>query len=202
VIDKSSLIEFIILQISVAFSPGLIIALVVNESVQKSRKNGIQVAIGAAGGALILTFVSALIFTFIFNLIPNFLNFIYFFGIIYIFYKGYKTLNSEATNTRISKVVSSSLMSGFKVNLINPKMWVFYLSVLPLFLLKTSNVFTSLLLLGLLTLFINLCADITYAFLSSYFFRSSSEARKKLINKISGFSLILIGFYLLFTRIF
>ena len=50
-ISSSSTIEFLILQISVAFSPGLIIALIVNESVQKSRKNGLQVAAGAASGA-------------------------------------------------------------------------------------------------------------------------------------------------------
>ena len=39
-VSSSAVIELIILQISVAFSPGLIIALIVNESVQKSRKNG------------------------------------------------------------------------------------------------------------------------------------------------------------------
>ena len=47
-VSSSTVIELIILQISVAFSPGLIIALIVNESVQKSRKNGLQVAGGAA----------------------------------------------------------------------------------------------------------------------------------------------------------
>ena len=45
-VSSSAVIELIILQISVAFSPGLIIALIVNESVQKSRKNGLQVAGG------------------------------------------------------------------------------------------------------------------------------------------------------------
>ena len=48
---QSLTIEFILLQISVAFSPGLIIALVVNEAVQKGRKNALQVAYGAAAGA-------------------------------------------------------------------------------------------------------------------------------------------------------
>ena len=49
------IIELIILQVSVAFSPGLIIALIVNESVQKSRKNGLEVATGAATGAIFIT---------------------------------------------------------------------------------------------------------------------------------------------------
>ena len=44
-VASDSVIELIILQVSVAFSPGLIIALIVNESVQKSRKNGLEVAL-------------------------------------------------------------------------------------------------------------------------------------------------------------
>ena len=34
-VSSSSVIELVILQVSVAFSPGLIIALIINESVQK-----------------------------------------------------------------------------------------------------------------------------------------------------------------------
>ena len=58
-VSSSVVIELIILQISVAFSPGLIIALIVNESVQKSRKNGLQVAGGAATGAIFITIITA-----------------------------------------------------------------------------------------------------------------------------------------------
>ena len=60
---QSLTIEFILLQISVAFSPGLIIALVVNEAVQKGRKNALQVAYGAAAGAIGITLITAAIIT-------------------------------------------------------------------------------------------------------------------------------------------
>ena len=83
-------IEFVLLQISVAFSPGLIIALVVNESVQKGRINGLQVAYGAATGAIGITVITATVITYIISLIPEILTFIYIFGIIYIIYKGIK----------------------------------------------------------------------------------------------------------------
>ena len=65
-VSSSAVIELIILQISVAFSPGLIIALIVNESVQKSRKNGLQVAGGAATGAIFITIITAGVVTFVF----------------------------------------------------------------------------------------------------------------------------------------
>ena len=200
-ISSISTIEFLILQISVAFSPGLIIALIVNESVQKSRKNGLQVAAGAASGAVFITLITATVVAFVFSLVPGILTTIYIVGIIYIIYKGIKTIKAE-TITDTPEMASESFKAGMKLNLLNPKMWVFYLSVLPIFVVSASNIFQSLIYLGILTIGVNLIADITYAFLSSYFFGHSSLRSKKIINNISGVCLILIGVYLFFSRFF
>ena len=195
---QSLTIEFILLQISVAFSPGLIIALVVNEAVQKGRKNALQVAYGAAAGAIGITIITAGVITYIFSLIPEILTFIYIFGIIYIVYKGIKTIQDKGDSPEV--LGSASFMSGFKINLANPKMWVFYLSVLPLFITDESNIFSSLIYLGIVTIFINLFADISYALLSSYLFNNSSTKIKRYINIFSGVCLIGIGIYLFFSR--
>ena len=195
---QSLTIEFILLQISVAFSPGLIIALVVNEAVQKGRKNALQVAYGAAAGAIGITIITAGVITYIFSLIPEILTFIYIFGIIYIVYKGIKTIQDKGDSPKV--LSSASFMSGFKINLANPKMWVFYLSVLPLFITDESNIFSSLIYLGIVTIFINLFADISYALLSSYLFNNSSTKIKRYINIFSGVCLIGIGIYLFFSR--
>ena len=191
-------IEFVLLQISVAFSPGLIIALVVNESVQKGRINGLQVAYGAATGAIGITVITATVITYIFSLIPEILTFIYIFGIIYIVYKGIKTLLDEGYDP--TTLHSASFISGLKINLANPKMWVFYLSVLPLFVEDETNIFSSLIFLGVITILINLFADISYALLSSFLFNNSSLKVKRYINIISGVCLIGVGIYLLFSR--
>lgn len=195
---QSLTIEFILLQISVAFSPGLIIALVVNEAVQKGRKNALQVAYGAAAGAIGITIITAAVITYIFSLIPEILTFIYIFGIIYIIYKGIKTIQDKGDGPKV--LGSASFLSGFKINLANPKMWVFYLSVLPLFITDESNIFSSLIYLGIVTIFINLFADISYALLSSYLFNNSSTKIKRYINIFSGVCLIGIGIYLFFSR--
>ena len=195
---KSLTIEFILLQISVAFSPGLIIALVVNEAVQKGRKNALQVAYGAAAGAIGITIVTAAVITYIFSLIPEILTFIYIFGIIYIVYKGIKTVQDKGDSPKV--LGSASFLSGFKINLANPKMWVFYLSVLPLFITDESNIFSSLIYLGIVTIFINLFADISYALVSSYLFNNPTTKVKRYINIISGLCLIGISIYLFFSR--
>ena len=198
-VASDSVIELIILQVSVAFSPGLIIALIVNESVQKSRKNGLEVATGAATGAIFITIITAGVVTFIFNLIPQILTMIYVVGIIYIVYKGIVTIKAEI-KINDTNINGGSFNAGMKLNLINPKMWVFYLSVLPIFVTENENVFTQLIILGAITIFVNLIADISYAYMSSYFFQDSSVKTKKVINAVSGFCLILIGIYLFFSR--
>ena len=198
-VSSSSVIELIILQVSVAFSPGLIIALIINESVQKSRRNGLQVATGAATGAVFITIITAGVVTFIFNLIPQILTMVYIVGIIYIVYKGIVTIKADI-KIEDTNIHSRSFNAGMKLNLINPKMWVFYLSVLPIFVTENENVFTQLIILGAITIFVNLIADISYAYMSSYFFQDSSVKTKKVINAVSGFCLILIGIYLFFSR--
>ena len=114
-------------------------------------------------------------------------------------YKGIVTIKAEIKidDTNIN---AGSFNAGMQLNLINPKMWVFYLSVLPIFVTENENVFVQLMILGVITIFVNLVADISYAYMSSYFFQDSSIKTKKVINAVSGFCLILIGIYLFFSR--
>jgi len=199
VISSTVLLPFLIIQFSVAFSPGLIIALVVNQSVQNSRRKGIEVGIGAAVGAIGITLVSAIVVSLLVNTVPVMINIIYFIGSIYIIFKGYQTITSD-TGTQKKLADSSAFLSGFQVNLLNPKMWVFYLTVLPIYMSDETSYFVSLIYLGLITLVINFIADITYAFTSDYFFKNSSDKTKSLINKVSGISLLLIGIYLFVSK--
>jgi len=199
VISSTVLLPFLIIQFSVAFSPGLIIALVVNQSVQNSRRKGIEVGIGAAVGAIGITLVSAIVVSLLVNTVPVMINIIYFIGSIYIIFKGYQTIRSD-TSTQKKIASNSAFLSGFQVNLLNPKMWVFYLTVLPIYMSDETSYFVSLIYLGLITLVINFIADITYAFTSDYFFKNSSEKTKSVINKVSGISLLLIGIYLFVSK--
>ncbi len=198
-ISTTALLPFLIIQFSVAFSPGLIIALVVNQSVQNSRRKGIEVGLGAAVGAIGITLVSAIVVSLLVNTVPVMINVIYFIGSIYIIFKGYQTITSD-TDTQKKLADNSAFLSGLQVNLLNPKMWVFYLTVLPIYMSDETSYFMSLIYLGLITLAINFLADITYAFTSDFFFKNSSDKTKNLINKVSGISLLLIGIYLFVSK--
>ena len=70
-------------------------------------------------------------------------------------YKGIVTIKAEIKidDTNIN---AGSFNAGMQLNLINPKMWVFYLSVLPIFVTENENVFVQLMILGVITIFVNL----------------------------------------------
>ena len=109
-----------------------------------------------------------------FQLYLIFLQIIYLFGSIFILYKGFSILTRKDIETKKSE--KGAFYSGLKVNLINPKMWVLYLSVIPIFITNyDENLFTSLVFLGILTVLINFGGDMAYALLSSYFFSDSSD---------------------------
>jgi len=199
VINSSIIFQFLLVQISFAFTPGLIIALVVNQSVKNGRKKGIEVGVGAAFGATVITFLSSLIVSFVFSIIPKMITVIYFIGSLYILIKGVQTLTSKDIESD-QNYKEKAFSAGLKVNLMNPKMWVLFLTVLPIFLTNENNYFINLIFLGLITVLINLIADVSYAFMSSYFFNNSSEKTKNKINKLSGLSLVIIGSYLFFSR--
>ena len=177
-IDSSVIVQFVIVQLSFALTPGLIIALVANESVKNGRKKGIDMGIGAAFGAIVMAITSSLVVSYVFSIIPIMTTVIYFVGSIYILFKGIQTLRSESKESQES-LKENAVIAGFKVNLMNPKMWVLFLTVLPIFITTENNNFLNLLILGLLTVVINLVADIAYAFMSSYFFYNSSEKTNK-----------------------
>ena len=101
----------------------------------------------------------------------------------------------------IKENLQQYFIAGLKLNLVNPKMWLFYLTIFPVFISNEIDVLNKLIFLGLLTVLINLFADISYAYLSNFFFQSSSIKTKQLINKISGITLIGLGLYIAISRL-
>lgn len=127
---------FIVFIIPIIATPGPGIILTISNSVNTNYK---QTFIGFLGIALSMFFISVVIVLAISSLNEFFLYIMKLFSGIYLFYLAYKTYNSP-----VSKVANNKkyFFEGFLIGITNPKAYIFFLALFPIFI--TDNLIFSL----------------------------------------------------------
>ncbi len=195
----TSLIQFVIIQVGFAFSPGLIITLIVRTTLTKDRRSGVNVALGAALGCLFITIFSAYIISFVVEKVPLVLEYVTYVGSSYIIYKAFNIL--RASNKQIEmEETQTPFLEGFKINCLNPKMILLYLTVLPLFLDVSQSIFWGMIYLGLITTGVNIIADFTWCFVAGIV-KENININNKVVDKLAGTILLVLGVGILFNQI-
>ena len=195
----TSLIQFVIIQVGFAFSPGLIITLIVRTTLTKDRRSGVNVALGAALGCLIITIFSAYIISFVVEKVPLVLEYVTYVGSSYIIYKAFNIL--RASNKQIEmEETQTPFLEGFKINCLNPKMILLYLTVLPLFLDVSQSIFWGMIYLGLITTGVNIIADLTWCFVAGIV-KENININNKVVDKLAGTILLVLGVGILFNQV-
>ena len=194
----TSLIQFVIIQVGFAFSPGLIITLIVRTTLTKDRKSGVNVALGAALGCLVITLFSAYIISFVVEKVPLVLEYITYVGSSYIIYKAFQILRASNRQIEVEET-KTPFVEGFKINCLNPKMILLYLTVLPLFLDVNQSIFWGMIYLGLITTGVNIIADFTWCFAAGIV-RENLNINNKVVDKLAGTILLVLGVGILFNQ--
>lgn len=138
-----SLVSFALATLLLAISPGPDNIFVLTQSVARGSKYGIAIASGLITGCIVHTSIVALGFAVIIRDNEWLLFSIKIAGAVYLLYLAYKILKSDA---RIefgdSKASSQSLWKLYKIgitmNLLNPKVTLFFLALLPQFVIENS----------------------------------------------------------------
>ena len=194
----TSLIQFVIIQVGFAFSPGLIITLIVRTTLTKDRKSGLNVALGAALGCLVITLFSAYIISFVVEKVPLVLEYITYIGSSYIIYKAFQILRASNRQIEVEET-KTPFVEGFKINCLNPKMILLYLTVLPLFLDVNQSIFWGMIYLGLITTGVNIIADLTWCFAAGIV-RENLNINNKVVDRLAGTILLVLGVVILFNQ--
>ena len=194
----TSLIQFVIIQVGFAFSPGLIITLIVRTTLTKDRKSGLNVALGAALGCLVITLFSAYIISFVVEKVPLVLEYITYIGSSYIIYKAFQILRASNRQIEVEET-KTPFVEGFKINCLNPKMILLYLTVLPLFLDVNQSIFWGMIYLGLITTGVNIIADFTWCFAAGIV-RENLNINNKVVDRLAGTILLVLGVVILFNQ--
>ena len=156
---------FLISSLALTLMPGPDILFVINQSLDK-RKNGIITSLGLCTGLIFHTMFLVFGLSALIESNKYVIIFLKYFGTIYLFYLAYLEIKSEnKVNTSID---SKLFLRGFYMNLINPKVLIFFIAYFPNFLfsntIKISNQF---LLLGFVFIFQALLVFISVSLISN-----------------------------------
>lgn len=138
-----TLISFAFATLLLAVSPGPDNIFVLTQSVARGAKYGIAIASGLITGCIVHTSIVALGFAVIIRDNDWLLYSIKIAGAVYLLYLAYKIFKSDASiEFGDSNTSSQSLWKLYKVgitmNLLNPKVTLFFLALLPQFVMENS----------------------------------------------------------------
>ncbi|NAY90358.1 LysE family transporter [Muricauda sp. JGD-17] len=155
-INYSILIGFVISASALAIAPGPDNIFVLTQSLSNGVKSGLATVVGLVSGCLVHTTLLAFGVSEIIKRSDVLFNAIKIFGALYLLYLAYKVYRSDAPillnqNKMQSKGLTRLFRVGFTMNVLNPKVTIFFLAFFPGFLFSdTLNTVIQFYVLGLL----------------------------------------------------
>tara|TARA_B100001559_G_C16175519_1_gene472909 strand:- start:33 stop:617 length:585 start_codon:yes stop_codon:yes gene_type:complete len=188
---------FFISSLALTLMPGPDILFVINQSLE-DKKSGLLVALGLCSGLVVHTLVLALGLSAIIEQNDNVIMFFKYFGSFYLFYLASQEFKKDRISSESQK--ENFYLRGVYMNLINPKVLIFFLAYFPNFLFSdTISISYQFILLG--AIFI-LQALIVFSIVSLVSNRLISilkfDAKSKKIVYLKSFVFVLIGLSILF----
>lgn len=139
-IELNLLIQFILSSMVLTISPGPDIIYVITQSISNGKKYGIYTAAGLVSGILIHTTLVYLGVSILIRENPLLFNGLKYLGAIYLIYLAYQVYKSDSKSQidfdkKVAKKSPKSLfLQGFVMNVLNPKVTLFFLAYFPGFI--------------------------------------------------------------------
>jgi len=187
---------FLISSLALTLMPGPDILFVVNQSLDK-KKNGIITSLGLCTGLIFHTMFLVFGLSALIESNNDLITFLKYFGTMYLFYLAYLEIKSEnKVNTNLN---SKLFLRGLYMNLINPKVLIFFIAYFPNFLfsdtIKISNQF---LLLGFVFIFQALLIFISVSLIANKLIKYIRiDSKNKLLKYFKSMIFIIIGLLIL-----
>ena len=188
---------FFISSLALTIMPGPDILFVINQSLE-DKKSGLLVSFGLCSGLIVHTLVLAFGLSAIIEQNDNVIMFFKYFGSVYLFYLAFQEFKKDRIISERQK--ENFYLRGVYMNLINPKVLIFFLAYFPNFLFSdTISTSSQFIILG--AIFI-LQALIVFSIVSLASNRLISllniDSSNKKIVYFKSFIFVLIGLSILF----
>ena len=188
---------FFISSLALTLMPGPDILFVINQSLE-DKKSGLLVSFGLCSGLVVHTLLLALGLSVIIEQNDNVIMFFKYFGSFYLFYLASQEFKKDSVISERKK--ENFYLRGVYMNLINPKVLIFFLAYFPNFLFsETISISYQFIILGAIfiiqALIVFSIVSLTSNRLISIF---KVDSKNKKIAYLKSFIFVLIGLLILF----
>jgi RhtB (resistance to homoserine/threonine) family protein len=202
-------IGFIIAGVLLNLTPGADTMYILTRSISQGRRAGIYSVLGIMTGALIHTTCAALGLSIILAKSALAFNIVKYIGVAYLVYLGIKMIveKNNLFDNKSQKIATTDIFKiyrqGLLTNVLNPKVALFFLSLLPQFINPHyANGPIPFLILGATFMTTGTIWCLILAYSASFITITLRENDRigKIMQKISGFIFILLGIKILTDR--
>ncbi|TKG93668.1 LysE family translocator [Puteibacter caeruleilacunae] len=156
--ESSLILSFLGASILLTIMPGPDNIFVLTESITKGQKNGIAISTGLCSGVLIHTLAAATGISLIIKQSELIFSIIKYLGAAYLFYLSYQAYREQKPSLDFSESKSEEklkvfplIRKGFLMNVLNPKVSLFFIAFLPQFVSKDGfDITVQMIILGVI----------------------------------------------------
>ena len=195
------IVYFIIASFLVVIVPGPTVSLIIANSLKFGMRAGILNVVGTQFGLIILILLLALGFKVISPFLEDVIKVVRIVGAIYLMTLGYLSFTSKSLSDnaqQIKKFDKKFILQGLIVILSNPKAFLFLGAFIPQFIDINQPIENQIIFLGILFMIVGAIFDGMYAVIFGKFREIIINKYISLLNKLGGFLLFFVGFWLLF----
>ena len=201
-----SLLPFLAAAILLAITPGPGMAYVVARTVAGGRAEGLASCFGTALGGFVHVLAAAFGLSLLVAESAVAFALVKYLGAAYLAYLGIRLLLRRGETPAIEQVrsrgVRRALLEGVAVEAFNVKTALFFLAFLPQFVSAGSSLAPQLVLLGSICVGLNTLVDVVAVLAADRMLASDAAraARARLLNRLSGGTMLALGLYLALVR--
>jgi threonine/homoserine/homoserine lactone efflux protein len=197
--------QFALVCIIGAMSPGPSLALVIRNNINYNRLAGIMTSIGHGLGIAVYATMAVFGLELILQTSQSLFLIIQVLGLIFLFFLGILFIFQKQSDEIISENKSQnqihSFFQGFLIAVINPKILIWFTAIYSQFISIEANIIFNIILISTASIIDAIWYIIISIIITGYGLKNFLVDRKQLIQKSTGFILLIISLSLLFNII-